>query len=239
MAQRGLNVALIDLDFRAPSLYHIFREMVREPINFWVNDYLNSLCKPEDFLREVRDSLNLNGSLLVGLANPSVYAIEDMLGKSRSWEANSLKKLMELRKFLFNVLDVDLCIYDSSPGIQYSSLNAIVCSDKVVYVATSDPLDIEGVRESLKEFSDIFGDKVMILLNKVFPETDYWPEDRQRKFCHQVSKKLESPILGVIPCYCDILKAERRRILAFEKLDHPFLKELVKISQKLLEGGNS
>ena len=41
------------------------------------------------------------------------------------------------------------------------------------------------VRETLKEFSDIFEDKASILLNKVFPETDYWSNDKQRELCTQ------------------------------------------------------
>ncbi len=236
LAQRGLNVALIDLDFRAPSLRHVFSEVVQGPIRFWVNDYLNSRCKPNDYLIDVHKSLDLKGNLMVGFADPSLKAIEGMLKKGRLWEARALKKLLDSRKFLFKDRRVNLCIYDTSPGIQYSSLNAIICSDAIVFVATSDPLDLEGLRETLTEFSDIFENKTSILLNKVFPETDNWSDDQQKGFLHKISTNLKTPVIGAIPCYCDVLKAGRNQLLLFGKTNHPFIERLEEVAQKLAEG---
>ena len=234
LAHKGLNVALIELDFQAPSLYHIFSEIIKEPINFWVNDYLNSRCKLDDSLIDVHKIFNLKGNLLIAFANPSMKAIEDMLGKSRIREAKALKKLFDLRNLLFKDLSVDLCIYDTSPGIQYSSLNAIISSDLTVFVVTSDSLDIKGVRNTLKGFNEIFENKTSILLNKVFPETDYWSTEKQTEFVNQLSKDLKKTIVGVIPCYCDVLKAKGSQLYISEKPNHPFLKKLEKIAQNLL-----
>jgi len=233
LAHKGLSVALMDLDFRAPSLHHILSGMIKEPIKFWVNDYLNSQCAVDDSLIAIHRILNLRGNLLVGFANPSVRAIEDILGKSRDWEAKALKKLFDLRNFLFKDLGIDLCIYDTSPGIQYSSLNAIIASDLTVFVSTSDPLDVEGVRNILNEFNDIFENKTYILLNKVFPEADVWSYDKQTEFTNQLSKDCKNPVIGMIPCYCDILKAKRSQLLAFEKPSHPFSKKLEEIAERL------
>lgn len=233
-ANKDLKVTLIDLDFRAPSLFHIFKEAIKEPPAYWVNDYLNSRCKPADFLIDVHKVFNIKGNLSVGFANPSIYAIENMLRKSRFWEANALKRLFDLRDFLFKNSDIDLCIYDTSPGIQYSSLNAIISSDLIVFVSSSDLLEIEGIRNMLKEFNDIFKNKTYILLNKVFPETDYWPDNKQKDFANNFSKKYKYPVVGVIPCYCDVLNANRSQLLTFEKPNHPFSKKLEEIAQMLV-----
>lgn len=235
LAKKGLKVTIIDLDFRAPSFFHIFKETIKEPPAYWVNDYLNSRCKPSDFLIDVHKISNIKGNLSVGLANPSIYAMEDMLRKSRVWEVNALKRLFDFKDFLFKNLEVDLCIYDTSPGLQYSSLNAIICSDLIVFVSTSDPLDIEGVMNLQQEFADVFKNKTFILLNKVFPETDYWSNKEQMEFINQLSKGFKHPVLGIIPCYCDILKAKRSPLLTLEKPNHPFSKKLEEIAQKLVE----
>jgi len=128
LAKKGLDVALLDLDFRAPSLYHVFKQHVGEP-PFWVNDYLNGRCKPDDLLIGVNSVFNSKGNLSVGFADPRFAALEDMLGKSGSWQTRALDKLFRLKKFLAGNLNVDLCICDTSLGIHYSSLNAMVHSD--------------------------------------------------------------------------------------------------------------
>ena len=237
LANRGLNVTLIDLDFRAPSLFHIFKEAMNDPPAFWVNDYLNSRCKPADFLIDVHNIFNIKGKLSLGYANPSIYAIEDMIRKSRVWEVNALKKLFNLKDFLFKNLDIDICIYDTSPGIQYSSLNAIVSSDLIVFISSSDPLEIEGIKNILGEFTDIFENKTYILINKVFPETDSWQNNIQTKIINQILKTLKHPVIGIIPCYCDVLKAKRSQLLILENPKHPFSLILEEIAQKLIREG--
>jgi len=235
-ANEGRNVILIELDFRAPSIFHIFKEAVKETPTYWVNDYLNSRCKPGDFLIDVHNIFNTKGKLSLGCANPSIYAIEDMVRKSRLWEANALKKLFNLKDFSFSNLGADICIYDTSPGIQYSSLNAIISSDLIVFVSSSDSIELEGVGSILKEFDDVFRNKTFIVLNKVFPETDCWSNDKDKEYARQISKDFKVPVIGLIPCYCDILKANRNQLLTFTKPNHPFVMKLEEISQKIVSG---
>jgi len=231
LANEGANVALIDLDFRAPSLFHIFKEINEEPVDYWVNDYLDSQCKPDDFLMNL-EIPTLKGNLFVGFANPSIQAIQDMIGKSRSWEAKALQKLFELRRSLF-VRGVNLCIYDTSPGIQYSSLNALISSDQIVFVSTSDPLEIEQVTNILREYNDIFENKACILLNKVFPETDYWSNVKQKEYINQLSEDFRNSVIGMIPCYCDLLKT-KNRLLILDEPNHPLLKNLEETIQEIV-----
>jgi MinD-like ATPase involved in chromosome partitioning or flagellar assembly len=231
LANEGVNVALIDLDFRAPSLFHVFKEIVEEP-DYWVNDYLDSCCNPDDFLFDVQIP-SLKGSLLVGFANPSIRAIQDMVGKSRASEAKALKKLFELKRFLFKNLRVNLCFYDNCPGIQYSSLNAIVSSDQIVFVSTSDPLETEHVKNILKEYNDILKDKTYIILNKVFPERDHWSNEKQKEYINQLPESLRNLVIGAIPCYYDVLKTEKR-LLILEEPTHPLVQGLHEIIQELV-----
>jgi len=235
MASKGVNVSLLDLDFRAPSLYQVFQEFHSDDTDFWINDYLNSMDRsidPQEFLINLKIP-NLEGKLVIGFANPSIGAIQDILMKSRSWEAKALQKLFMLRRFLFEDDGVNICIYDTSPGIQYSSLNAMMSSDQIVFVSSADPLEIEQVTNMLKEYNDILNDKSGIILNKVFPETDYWSNDKQDGYISQLSEDIRHSVIGMIPCYCDILKTENR-LLILKKPNHPFLKKLEEIFQELL-----
>jgi hypothetical protein len=40
-------------------------------------------------------------------------------------------------------------------------------------------------------------------------------------------------VIGVIPCYCDVLQTERTTLLAVEKPNHPFILNLEEVAEKL------
>src|SRR5512136_2434967 len=68
LAKQGKNVCLIDLDFRAPSLFAILKA---EDSNKWFNDYLNDGHEAHQTLIDLSSSLPGSGKFSVGLANPS------------------------------------------------------------------------------------------------------------------------------------------------------------------------
>jgi len=232
-ANKGLNIALLDLDFRAPSLITVFSKGIGGPVKHWLNDFMNGQCTIEQALINVSEEYNLRGRLLIGLANPAIEAIQNMMGKSRAWEVTAVKKLFSLRSTLSNDMDIDSCIFDTSPGIQYSSINAVISSDVSIIVTTLDSLDVKGVQRMLAEFYDAFEKRTVVLMNKVFPQTRIWSNGRQKELISQMEKALKHPIIGVIPCYCDVLQAERASLLAIEKLGHPFLRNLEEVAEKL------
>jgi MinD-like ATPase involved in chromosome partitioning or flagellar assembly len=232
-ANKGLNVTLLDLDFRAPSLITVFSKGIRGPVNHWLNDFMNDRCTIEQALIDVSEEYNLKGRLLIGLANPTIEAIRNMMGKSRAWEVAAAKKLFSLRSTLSNDMSMDCCIFDTSPGIQYSSINAVISSDLSIIVTTLDSLDIKGVQKMLAEFYDEFEKRTIVLMNKAFPQTQNWSNKKQKELINQMEKALKHPIIGVIPCYCDVLQAKRASLLAIEKPNHPFLRNLQEVAKKL------
>jgi MinD-like ATPase involved in chromosome partitioning or flagellar assembly len=218
-AKRGKKVCLFDLDFRAPSLATLFRV---EKADHWLNDYLNGTCEIDKVLIDLSDRIHNGGKLLVGLANPSTEAIRDMSAKDRKWEMRALGRLLALRNSLVEHQDIDYLIFDTSPGLQYSSINAIVSSDLVIVATTFDRSDVDGTKRMLKELYELFEKKTELVLNKVLETSARSGKDLQAK----AKDIYEVPLLGVVPCFCDILKAEGNTIFAEEKPDHPFTKIL-------------
>lgn len=233
-ASKGLNVSLLDLDFRAPSLWTVFKDEVEGSPKHWMNDFMNGTCSIEEVLIDVTTKYDTKGRLLVGLADPSMEAIRGMMVKSHAWEVSILKKLFALKRILFESMGVDYCFLDTSPGIQYSSINAVVSSDISIVVATSDTLDIEGVKEMLKKFYDVFEKNTLILINKSIPETRVWPEEEREEFLSQLRETLGHPVIGLVPCFCDVLQAGRKYLLALENPNHPFSKILGQVAEELL-----
>jgi septum site-determining protein MinD len=219
-AKHGKKVCLFDLDFRAPSLATILKVGKSE---HWLNDYLNGTCEIDKVLTDLSDKIHNTGKLFVGLANPATEAIRDMTAKDRKWEMHALGRLLALRTSLLNDKDFDYLILDTSPGLQYSSINAIVSADLVIVATTFDRSDVDGTKRMLKELYELFEKKTEIVLNKVF---DISSRARKEEVQTRIKDAYQVPLLSVVPCFCDVLKAEGNIIFAEEKPEHPFTKIL-------------
>jgi MinD-like ATPase involved in chromosome partitioning or flagellar assembly len=226
LAKRGRRVCLFDLDFRAPSLATLLKI---EKTGCWLNDYLNGTCEIDKALVDLSDRIGNSGRLYVGLANPDTEAIREMTAKDRKWEMRALGRLLALRSSLLSDEDFDYIVFDTSPGLQYSSINAIVSADLVLVATTFDKSDVDGTRRMLRELYDLFEKKTDIVLNKVLDV----PSKSEKETMAKIKDAYQAPLLGMIPCYCDILKAEGNVIFAQEKPDHPFTKILNEIAQKI------
>ena len=226
LAKRGKKVALFDLDFRAPSLFAIFK--VNEA-SHWVNDYLNGTCEINKVLIDLSSRLQENGKFFVGLANPATEAIRDMSAKDRKWEMRALGSLLSLRNTLLDQGGFDYLVFDTSPGLQYSSINAIVTADLVVVATTSDRSDVDGTRRMLSELYNLFEKKTGLVLNKVLDSAKSKKDEMTRK----VQTTYQVPLLGFVPCFCEILRAEGNFIFAQDKPDHPFTKILDEMAKKI------
>jgi septum site-determining protein MinD len=232
LANRGFNVALLDFDFRAPSLVIIFSKALNSPVKYWLNDFLNGRCKEVQVLIDISNFYNLKGKLQVGLANPSVEAINNLTQKSQAWETTAVKKLFSLLSSLNSDMGIDYCIFDTSPGVQYSSVNALASSDVCVIIMNSDLVDLTGTKNMLKDIFDILDKKTVIILNKFSPENRVVP-NKESDFAFKIEEILKHPVISKIPCYCDVLQAQRMALLAIERPDHPFVRKLEEVADKI------
>jgi MinD-like ATPase involved in chromosome partitioning or flagellar assembly len=220
----GKRVCLLDLDLRAPSLHLIFKNEKE----CWVNDYLNKVCNVEDVLTDCSSKSMGKGKLLVGLANPSTEAILEMESKNRTWEMEALGRLLSLKTYLLNNMPFDYVFFDTSPGLIYSSVNAIVCADIVLVVTSTDKSDVEGTRRMIRECYELFDMKIGIIINKV--PTESLSIKIRNNSIHLGTHQL--PIIGFIPCSCDIA-TKGSCLFVCEKLNHPFTEKLREIAANL------
>ena len=226
LAKQGKKGCLLDLDFRAPSLAMLLKV---EAAGCWLNDYLNGTCEIDKTLVDLSEKIGNSGKLYVGLANPDTEAIREMSAKDRKWEMRALGRLLALRNSLLGDKGLDYIIFDTSPGLQYSSINAIVSADLVLVATTFDKSDVAGTKRMLRELYDLFEKKTDIVLNKVLDV----PSKSGKEAMAKIKDTYQAPLLGIIPCFCDILKAEGNAIFAQEKPDHPFSKILDEMAHRI------
>lgn len=230
LAAKGYNVALFDFDFRAPSLLTIFQ--ARRLSKNAVNDFLDGKTKLSDIIVDVTSKFDLEGKLLLGFANDDMEAMRDIALKDRKWQMQALKRINTLKEELQKNYDVDIILFDTSPGVQYSSVNAVVSSDICIIVSSMDILDLEGVQRMIKDLYEPFEKETYILVNKAIPYM-LMQEDRKNDFVNEIKNRFTQPIIAIIPCYCDILLSQRVSLFTLEKPDHPFTWALTEVSKRI------
>ena len=220
-ASKGKNVCLLDLDLRAPSLSSTFKNKKQ----YWINDYLNKFCSIDKILNDYTPN-HTQGKLFIGLANPATEAIREISAKNRKWEMEALARIINLKTTLLDNEHFDYVIIDSSPGLQYSSINAIVAADLVLLVTSVDKSDLQGTQRIINDLYDIFEKKTGIIANKV-PQTI---------FSGQKPLKLDTnkiPLVELVPCSCDILQSEGDYLFTFRSPHHPVTKVFQNIANKI------
>ena len=232
LADRGKNTCLFDLDFRSPSLQVLFREHGTEymSVDNWLNDFLNGNCEIKETLKDLTKKYG-NGKFLIGLANPTTEAIREISAKDRKWEMRALGRLLTLKDSLLRDMKVDFLFLDSSSGIQYSSINAIVSADVVLTVTTLDEADIWGTMRMVNELYDLFEKKAAIILNKVPKE--FLAKEGKERLRERLLKAYNLPIIEIVPFFYDLLLTNKPHLFAREKPEHEFSKILSDLATKI------
>ena len=226
-AKLGKKVCVFDLDFRAPSLFAILKA---EGTQYWFNDYLNNTADIGKVLIDLSSRLTGKGKLYASLANPATEAIRDMSSKDRKWEMRALGRLLALKETLLANQKFDYLFFDTSPGLQYSSINAIVAADFVIVATTGDRSDVDGTKRMLAELYNLFEKKTGLVLNKVL---DASATAKKAEMSAKTKDVYHVPLLGLVPCFCEVLRAEGNFIFAEDKPDHPFTKILAEMAKKI------
>jgi len=227
-AKRGANVCILDYDFRAPSLNVLFKA---KP-DHWLNDYLDGSCGILDTLVDESKQLNLPGKLWVGFSNSSLESLKDIMSKDRKWEVKALTRTLAGKKEIIANKQIDYLLFDTSPGAQYSSINALAGADLVALVMKADEFDLEGTKELSKGVYDALGRKSGMLLNKI-PMEQIAASGGAEKFGKQIESEVGLPLLGMIPCMCELMAMGGKTIYTLEKPDHTFSRSITQISETL------
>ncbi|MBC7130866.1 MinD/ParA family protein [Candidatus Bathyarchaeota archaeon] len=228
LAKHGEKVCLMDLDFRAPSLATLLGV---EKAEYWLNDYLNGICEIDKTLIDLSHKIAVPERFYASLANPSIEAIRDMSSKDRKWEMRALARLLSLRNTLLGDKGFDYIVMDTGPGLQYSSINAIVAADLVLVSTTLDNSDVEGTKKMLRELYELFEKKAELVLNKVMYEDSI--KAQTQRLQRMAKDTYGLPLLSVIPCFCDIIKAHGTIIFVHEKPNHPFTRIMSEIAARI------
>jgi chromosome partitioning protein len=260
LAKKGHNVFLLDLDVYAPSLQSYF-EM--EPKK-WINDFLFEKADLEEVVLDLTPLIEggagsgtintaedtpTGGQLRVGFCNAQKEEIFKLEGGSS--RLNLFRRFILLRELLPYQYNADYIIIDTSPGIRYWSINALVFADVLLLILKMTDLDIVGTRALVREiYSSLtkFGAMSFLLLNRVSgyclpytmqnttaietslpgialePRSSLLINDQLTKTNMQnfLTKETGMKVLSAIPCYCDIQFSRKEFLTVLNQPEHLF-----------------
>ncbi len=232
LAKRGKEVCLLDYDVRSPSLHVVLNKKPR----LWLNDFLKGKCSLDAILHEIpiQDS---KGRLRAGFANASTEETMFMNSTDENWEYKALQRIRGAKNEMFNDQGLDYLIFDTSPGVYYSSLNAIRSSDIVALVMKYDNLDIDGTKYLIRDIADALGKKSAVILNRIVCEGcgGPLPESETERVTTDIRDSLHREIIGVIPCLWELQLGGSRELYALTRPDHLFVSLLNGIADRISE----
>jgi MinD-like ATPase involved in chromosome partitioning or flagellar assembly len=189
LAKKGYRVFLLDLDVYAPSLQSYFQTDPKK----WINDFLFENAELKEVVLDFTPLIENHGGsstshneetkcktkcgqLWVGFCNAKkdeIYRMEGSsqpMGKQDTSKKHLFRRFVLLREMLLSEYQVDYIIIDTSSGIRYWSINALVVADALLLTLKMADLDIVGTRELVAEIYGSFtkfGTKSFLLCNRV------------------------------------------------------------------------
>ncbi|ADI74869.1 chromosome partitioning ATPase protein-like protein [Methanohalobium evestigatum Z-7303] len=219
-ASEGYNVCLLDFDFKAPSFTNFFKIKPR----YWINDVLHDRCSIKDAVNDISNDFETSGHLYVGLTDPDIESIREISSKDRDWQSKALRYLIRAKKELIDS-GIDIVILDTSPGIDYESINAVATSDYIAVVVKQNYTCIKSTEQVIDGIYNILHKNCAIIENMCHDGYLY-PKN---------SKNQNTPVIESIPCMCDITAKTDNDLIVFSEPDHVFSRAMYKISQNIIQ----
>ncbi|WP_094226785.1 MinD/ParA family ATP-binding protein [Methanolobus psychrotolerans] len=217
-ASAGKDTCLIDMDLRGPSLCSMFKPKT----HFWINDFLSGKCNLKDTLTDSKKDIGTSGHLYLSFSNPDIGEIRDLVSKDRNWQAGALKALMNGKRELAEE-NIDVTILDTSPGVEYESINAVAASDMVIIVHNDTKACHDCTEQLIKGVYTLLDKRCAIIDNMYHGN------------CLDIKEKNRYgvPVLTTIPCMCDIATRSKNEILVHSDPEHLFSKSIMTIKDKI------
>lgn len=218
-ASAGNDTCLIDLDLRGPSLCSMF-----EPkSHFTINDLLSGKCSMKDTLTDIKSEMETNGHLYLSFADWDIKEIRDIVSKGRDWQAGALKALMNGKRELIENEQMDVIIFDTSPGVEYESINAVAASDIVVIVHNDTNACTSCTEQMIEGVYSLLDKKCCIIDNM-----------SHRNCLDDINKERHGvPVIATIPCMCEIATRSQGEVLVHTDPEHLFSKSIISIKEKI------
>jgi chromosome partitioning protein len=257
LAKKGYHVFLLDLDVYAPSLQSYFHTDPKK----WINDFLFKQAELKEVVVDLTSLIKSRGGsstssnaekcgkLWVGFCNAKKEEIFKLEDSQATTKLSVFRRFILLKELLLSSgYEADYIIIDTSPGIRYWSINALVVADVLLLTLKVGDVDIAGTRELVTEIYGSlkkFGAMSFLLLNRVSGychpysaigssirepalKPKSWLPEKQQASDTNIQNFLTNEtglkVLSAIPCFCDIQFSRKEFLTVLNQPEHLFAK---------------
>jgi septum site-determining protein MinD len=232
LAQAGKKVLLVDMDFRAPSIQALFG-INDDEVKVYVNDYLFDKTDADEVVIHPK-KIDLPLDVILADSDPQSIDLITLKLLTEQWQINALTKISKLKGAALGELNYDFIVFDTSPGVAHSSVNAMVSSDKLLLLTRMDVPDLIGTEKLIKGFyRQLQPLDPHIVVNFAFPSAISKEEDKE-KMKRNLEKRLKYPVVTIIPCLCDVMLSKLDQLFILRNPDHIYTQCIKEISRVLL-----
>nr|MDO8133582.1 MinD/ParA family protein [Candidatus Njordarchaeum guaymaensis] len=232
LGQIGKRILLVDMDFRAPSIQALFG-IGDDDVKAYINDYLFGKTEVNEVAIHPK-TIDLPIDVILADSDPQSIDLITLKFLTEQWQMSALAKVSKLKGVALDELKYDYVVFDTSPGVAHSSVNAMVSSDKLLLLTRMDGPDLIGTEKLIKGFyRQLQPLDPHIVVNFAYPSAISKEEDKE-KMKRNLEKRLKYPVATIIPCLCDVMLTKLDSLFILKNPEHIYTQCIKEISKVLL-----
>lgn len=226
MADRGLNVGIVDMDMQSPGIHALFGF---EATSFQrcLNDYLWSKCSIEEAVYDLRNRLEQPVSSRLVLLPSSIHPGDIARIIHDGYDVDRLND--GLSEFIKHA-ELDIVLIDTHPGLSEETLLSIALSDRLLVLLRPDRQDYQGTSVTLKVATQLSVPQISLCVNKTPASL---PEDALRT---KIEEAYRYPVEEILYHADDMMELASGGIFVQRFPDHTLSHRLIKLAEKIIPG---
>ena len=224
LAVDGQRVGVIDTDIQSPGI-HVLFGLDEEHMKHSLNDYLWGKCEIEQTAHDVTSALGADAQGQIYLIPSSINAGEIARVLREGYDVGLLNDGFHE---LIEVLDLDVLMIDTHPGLNEETLLSIAISDALGIILRPDQQDYQGTGVTVEVARKLEVPRMVLIVNKV-PQTLDLASVKA-----QVEQTYNCEVAAVIPHSDEMMALASADIFALRYPDHPISATLEQLAAKLV-----
>ncbi len=224
LAMQGRRVGVVDTDIASPGI-HVLFGLEEDKMVHALNDYLWGKCEIGETAHDV--TANLGGDIKgrVFLVPSSIRANEIARVLREGYDVGLLNDGF---RELARVLNLDVLMIDTHPGLNEETLLSIAISDVLVIIMRPDQQDYQGTGVTIEVARKLSVPCMMLVVNKV---PAVFPEDEVRV---RVEKAYQAEVAAVLPHSDEMMALASAGVFVTRYPDHPITATLTQVAARLV-----
>ncbi|MRR31436.1 MinD/ParA family protein [bacterium] len=223
LAMDGKRVGVIDTDIQSPGIHVIFG-VGEQQVKHSLNDYLWGKCAIEDTAHDVTATLGKAVPGAIFLIPSSIRAGEITRILREGYDINRLNDGLQ---DLLDVLNLDILLIDTHPGLNEETLLSLVLSDALLVILRPDSQDYQGTSVTVEIARKTNIQSLLIVVNKV--PTSFKSEEVKAT----VEEAYGCPVVGILPHSEEMMTLASSGIFVVRYPNHPMTRIYKQIADSL------